>query len=310
MKLSIIVPAYNAKKFIDRCIHSIIGYQYEYEIIIINDGSKDKTLEIINKYNKYDNIRIYNQENKGLSETRNRGINLAKGHYIFFLDSDDFINMENLIEMVEYARNKNLDIIEGRIINYYSKNELKYLGYYIKKKIQNKLNKKILNGEEFFNVLVKNNNLIVSACSRVYKRSFLINNDLFFYKGILHEDNEFTPKVILKANKISLYNKTFYYRTHNQNSLTENNKDLKRYEGLLISSYRNYLLYKKNKNKMLKNFYSRLFLSAFKFFKENTIDKNKIKEYHFEKFLEIKNNIELKYKIFFYFLKYFYKWKW
>ena len=195
---------------------------------------------------------------------------------------------------------KNLDIIEGRIINYYSENKLKYLGYNIRKKNIEKLNQKVLNGYEYFNILMKSNNLIVSACSRIYNRKFLVNNDIFFYRGILHEDNEFTPKAILKANKISLYNKIFYYRTHNQGSLTENNKDLKRYEGLLISSYMNYLLYKKNKNKMLKKFYSRLFLSAFKFLKSNSNNKINYKNDYNEIFEEIKN-INLKYKIIFYF---------
>ena len=101
MKLSIIIPAYNAQRFIKRCINSIINYEYDYEIIIINDGSTDGTKNVIDNYKHYFNIRCYDQDNKGLSETRNRGINLAKGDYILFLDSDDFINMSNLIEMVE-----------------------------------------------------------------------------------------------------------------------------------------------------------------------------------------------------------------
>lgn len=92
IKISIIIPVYNVEKYIEECLISVLNQTMkEIEIICINDGSTDNSLKILNNYkNKNENIRIVNQENSGLSNARNVGLSLAKGEYIFFLDSDDF----------------------------------------------------------------------------------------------------------------------------------------------------------------------------------------------------------------------------
>ena len=98
LKLSIIVPVYNVEKYLERCLKSLCGLKIENEIIIINDGTKDGSLEIAERFrenHKNENIIIISQENQGLSEARNNGLKVAKGEYISFIDSDDFVDTEN-----------------------------------------------------------------------------------------------------------------------------------------------------------------------------------------------------------------------
>ena len=113
MKYSIIVPAYNTEKYIDKCLKSIFSNTYKnFEVIIVNDGSTDKTEDIINKYiKKYDNIIYIKQKNMGLSLARNNGVKKATGDYLLFIDSDDYVE-KNLLE------NINKDIGDLDVLRY------------------------------------------------------------------------------------------------------------------------------------------------------------------------------------------------
>ena len=98
LKLSIIVPVYNVEKYVEKCLESLCGLKIENEIIVVNDGTKDSSLEIVERFkenHKNENIIIISQENQGLSEARNNGLKAAKGEYISFIDSDDFVDTEN-----------------------------------------------------------------------------------------------------------------------------------------------------------------------------------------------------------------------
>ena len=125
-KFSIIIPCYNAEKYIDRCLNSIINQSYKnFEIIIINDGSTDKSLEIIQKYmNHYDNILCITQDNQGVAIARNKGIEYISGNKFIFVDADDTINSELLFNLNELLSTKdsnivryNANLIEDKIIN-------------------------------------------------------------------------------------------------------------------------------------------------------------------------------------------------
>ena len=121
--ISIIIPAYNAGKYIEKCIQSIIFQSYkDLEIIIINDGSIDNTREICEKYVKQDNrIKLINTENKGAGSARNTGIDVAKGEYISFIDSDDYVCPDYYSRMYRMIKEKNADIAEGhykRVVGY------------------------------------------------------------------------------------------------------------------------------------------------------------------------------------------------
>lgn len=121
--LQIIIPAYNVEKYIEECIESVLNQKTKYKIliVIINDGSTDKTLSIIKKYEKYQNIKIINQKNTGISEARNRGIEKIYAKYLMFLDSDDIL-LENAIEnLMSVALKFKAEIVEGSYYQYFQK---------------------------------------------------------------------------------------------------------------------------------------------------------------------------------------------
>ncbi len=120
MKLSIIIPVYNVEKYIARCLNSILDQDVDskdYEVIVINDGSSDNSESILNKYAQtYFNFRVFTQKNKGVGNARNKGIELANGKYIYFLDSDDYLANNVLKDILFYVEKYNLDVLTFKSI--------------------------------------------------------------------------------------------------------------------------------------------------------------------------------------------------
>ena len=218
-KLSIIVPIYNVEQYIDQTIESIIKQnRTEIEIILINDGSTDKSLDVCKKYEIYENIIIINKENGGLSDARNCGIKNSKGEYLLFLDGDDFLN-ENSLENIIYTimNNPSIDIIIGNGMDLYFEEQgiIELRCNFKSDMIKDKPGYEVL--EYFFNQSNFNN---WSACSNIYRREFLISNKLFFKKGIFYEDAEWLPRVILSSKKSILIKENFYiYRRNRKDSI-------------------------------------------------------------------------------------------
>ena len=162
-KLSILIPAYNVENYIEECVNSVLDLDTNYEIIIINDGSTDNTLKILNKYKKYEYIKIINQKNMGISRTRNNLLKEAKGKYIFFLDSDDFINKEKLKELLKKLNNQDLVLFNYNIYNNLTKETNSNI-------FQKEFEKMSDDKEEFFKIISKRNDL--------YLWTFLIKREL------------------------------------------------------------------------------------------------------------------------------------
>lgn len=122
--LTIIIPAYNAEKYISCCLNSIFkqNIKFSYEVIVINDGSIDNTLNIINSFRDNKNLVIISQENAGISATRNKGLEVASGKYIMFLDSDDLLENNSINLLLSEALENNIDIVEGNYLFYYEDN--------------------------------------------------------------------------------------------------------------------------------------------------------------------------------------------
>ena len=118
--LDIIIPCYNVEKYVQRCVDSILrqDYKSKVRIILVDDGSKDATGKIIDEYSVNDKVLIIHQENKGLSGSRNTGLLKVNSDYLMFLDSDDYLIDGNLDAMIDFAHNRNADIIEGKIISF------------------------------------------------------------------------------------------------------------------------------------------------------------------------------------------------
>lgn len=176
VKLSIIIPVYNTEEYLPRCLNSCLEQDLpanEYEIIAINDGSSDNSLQILNAYAlKYPNIRVINQEN--------RGLNLAIGEYIWFVDSDDWVLENCLLDIYENC--KDVDILETDRAYLY-KDHVVYIN------------------------IAK----WTGVPGYIFNREFLIKNKLIFRENIYFEDSEFTPRVLYLSNKTVLYKKAIYY---------------------------------------------------------------------------------------------------
>lgn len=215
-KVSIIIPVYNVEKYIKRCVNSIIEQSYKnFEIILINDGSKDNSLKIcqeIVKENKNIDIKLINQENSGPSKTRNRGIEESSGEYILFIDSDDYISeevLENLVKKIK--ENKN---IQPRI-NFKSFNDNKVFeddNELLENNISVKdLEKNILTGK-----------YLGSVCGALFIREKIINKELRFNEKLhFMEDAVFLFEYLKEIDEVYIV-KGYYYYYLNESSITKN----------------------------------------------------------------------------------------
>ena len=223
MKVSVIVPIYNVEKYIKQCIDSICNQTLkDIEIIAINDGSLDKSIDILKSIND-DRIKIINQENKGLSGARNTGLRMASGEYVAFVDSDDFLGEKFALEdMYNLAINDNSDIVAGNCIWYYSEKNNSTMP-----RKMSCFKTSPMDSEKFLLESLKSYRIYAPVWLNLYRRNLLINNDIFFKEKIYHEDEEFTPRTILKANKISIYDKDFYIYRQRNGSIMNSNLNIK-----------------------------------------------------------------------------------
>lgn len=214
MKLSIIIPVYNVEKYLQRCLESCIKQDLQldyYEIIIVNDGSIDNSLVIANNYAiKYPNITIVSQKNKGLSIARNVGLEIAKGDYIWFVDSDDWIADNCIATIIDKCTKQKLDILcisKANVIK--GQNHNRYL-------YNHELENQTINGKETLR-----NGLLKSVCVPfyIYRKEFLTINNLKCLENVFHEDNEFTPRAFYLAQKVGFYNRICYYAYERENSI-------------------------------------------------------------------------------------------
>ena len=212
IKLSIIIPVYNVEKYLNECLDSVIEANIENtEIILVNDGSTDNSREICESYSqKYDFIKLVNQENGGLSAARNTGIQKAEGDYLWFVDSDDFIEKNSILNIFKQIE-KNVDIIFTSYRRVYPDNST--------------FEYKAFNEDDNFDVepfeyLYLLGNVSYAAVRFIVKKELLIKNNIFFLKGIYHEDEEWTPRIICKAKSFGVVMDIVYnYRVGNPNSI-------------------------------------------------------------------------------------------
>jgi len=218
---SVIVPVFNTAPYLQRCIDSIILQDYQsLEIILIDDGSTDRSPSICDDYAEKDNrIKVVHKKNEGLSAARNDGILLATGDYIMFVDSDDFIQ-PNTFKTIDEAVKKysNIDVLTGNCIWVEPHKSSNVCFHHYDTPTA---------GYEFLIIQRKNKSYRISACLYIVNRQFILNNQLFFLKGFLCEDNYWCPKVILAAQKVFTLNFTHYNYIMREDSLTISFKTLR-----------------------------------------------------------------------------------
>lgn len=218
MKYSIIVPVYNVEKYIDKCLNSILNQTYEnFEVIIVNDGTPDNSQKIIDKYAEKDmRFKAFIKKNGGLSDARNYGLKHVTGDYIFFIDSDDYIEPELLYRINDsLISNKNIDILKFKlkIVDENGKLIRKEKGY----NFDGFIDFKKLIDLEFFE----------PAWSYVYERDFFERNNFKYDKGRVHEDFGLTPLVTIMANKIYYLNYYGYNYVQREGSIINSNDSSK-----------------------------------------------------------------------------------
>ncbi|MBO6127019.1 MAG: glycosyltransferase [Clostridia bacterium] len=212
-KVSIVVPVCNSAKFLPACLNSIINQTYRnIEIICVNDGSKDNSLEILNQYKQKDKrVIIINQSNSGVSSARNSGLKKSSGKYVQFVDSDDLINFETIKNLAAQAEKFDADIVIFNKI-WFNDTEIPDINQKPKYNIEN--------SEHFFhneneNIFDKNLNIDVIH-NKFYKRDFLIKNNLFFEENImLGEDSLFCFMSFIRNNMIVIDKNIYYYHRKN-----------------------------------------------------------------------------------------------
>ncbi|MCI8700657.1 MAG: glycosyltransferase [Clostridia bacterium] len=211
-KVSIIIPAYNAEKYIERCLKSVLAQKYENkEVIVINDGSTDKTEEKISKY--INKIKYIKKKNGGLSEARNVGIEKATGKYIMFIDADDYIEKDLLKNLKPYI-DEDIDMIKYKAKKVTEKGEeIQLMDGPIFETIK---------GEEAFSKMCFTDQLMETAWIYLYKKELLKKNKFQFSKGLYHEDFGLIPLVILKAQTFVSTDICGYNYVQSENSITRN----------------------------------------------------------------------------------------
>ena len=219
-KLSIIVPVYNVESWLNKCIDSLLDETYEdIEILLIDDGSTDKSGEICDKYAlKNKKIKVFHNKNQGLSYSRNFGIKNATGKYVMFVDSDDYISDKKIVDkFINILNDEKSDFIYTSYCRFNDGKDdeiTEILPIDIgKNEIKNK------SGIDILALLIKKNNYHHAAYLKICNRKFLIDNNLFFKEGIYHEDAEWSPKLFYYSRKISIYSEPYYMRRMRENSI-------------------------------------------------------------------------------------------
>jgi glycosyltransferase involved in cell wall biosynthesis len=213
--ISIIIPVYKVESYLDRCVKSVVDQSYSnIEIILVDDGSPDHCPEMCDEWAKKDSrIKVIHKSNSGLSDARNVGIRQAIGEYVLFVDSDDYIANDTCLKFAEYADDVDMVVGESRI---YENNKIIDMVH------TNLIENHIYSGEEYAVLAINKGEWFAPICFNLYRRDLLINRDLYFKSGILHEDIEFMPRLCLEVHTLKYLHYEFYQYCKRNDSITAN----------------------------------------------------------------------------------------
>ena len=247
-KFSIIIPVYNVEKYIKRCLDSVFNQSFkDYEVIVVNDGTKDNSMDIVKDYD----VKIITQKNQGLSVARNTGVKKAKGEYIIFLDSDDYIE-KDLLKNINKSLDNNPDLVRFQIqevfedsdtVNVY--NEESFSGY---------------NGVEAFEKICSYH-YVENAWAYAIRKEYYNRNKFQFAPGTIHEDFGLIPLIIIKADIVNSISYVGYNYVQRSGSIMSQ-KDYKKTKKKVNDFYNHYLYLNKEidktniDSKMFKSFIS------------------------------------------------------
>lgn len=224
--ISIISPVYNMEKYLEDCIKSILSQDYaDFEVLFVNDGSSDSTLEILRKYEQQDSrIRVFDKINEGQGVARNYALQFAKGDYVLYLDPDDWLEEGALRKIYNKFQEDNYDVIFFNAYRYYQetgvKNPYRFIDCFY-----TRFKNHVFNSENAADILFETNGL----CFKAYNKDFLVNNNIKYTATKYIEDSEFFIRVVLAAKKMVCMDEFIYnYRIHktSSSSTTHQNIDI------------------------------------------------------------------------------------
>ena len=213
--LTFVIPVYNVERYLKRCIESVLVQEWkDYEILLVDDGSTDNSPQICDDYVKaYDFISVIHKENGGLSEARNIGISHAKGEYVYFPDSDDWIEPDTFIALAEALESQEFDIISFN--RDFVKGEEDAI-------VSEPEVTQVFEGKDAFVQMLKHRYITGFANDKIYRKSLFVDNNILFPSRKYYEDLGTNYKLFLSAKKVYATNQKYYhYLIDNPDSITQ-----------------------------------------------------------------------------------------
>lgn len=220
VEISVVIPIYNVEDYLEECLDSIVNQTFkDIEIICVNDGSKDNSLEILKQYAKKDKrIMVIDQENGGHAVATNRGMDKAKGKYLFLMDSDDRLKLDALEKTYKSAEEKKVDFVLFQAINHDDeKDEFYEAENYSMNEVADFVGDNVFSFEDIGELSLK---IAVTPWTKLYNREFIVNSGIRFPEGLIFEDNIFFWEVLLQAKRIYFLREHLFYRRWYESSST------------------------------------------------------------------------------------------
>ena len=228
--ISVVIPVYNVEKYLAECVDSVLGQTYQdYEIILVDDGATDSSGAMCDEYAQKDaRIRVIHQPNGGLSAARNAGLSAASGEYIYFLDSDDYIEPTTLADLVSVAEQEQADVVffDGYVF-FDECEEDDTVSRYVRKEAY-----ATQKGRDILPQLLKNEEYRTAVPLMLFRTNYLTGHALNFREGILHEDELFTFLVYNADGRVAHCHKQLYARRIRPASIMTSSGALRRYDSM------------------------------------------------------------------------------
>ena len=225
VKISVIMPVFNAEKYLKEAIDSVLNQSFrDIEVLCVDDGSTDNSLEMLYEFKKNDNrVQVYHQENNGGGAARNLVLPKAKGKYIYFMDADDIIELNAFQQFYNLAEEKNVDFIICRAIDYNSDTDEYYKEeYFYMDTLYNHVGDEIFNWRDIGELIF---NISVTPWGKFFDRKFVINSGARFAEGLIFHDNIFFWEMLFNSKRIYFYDEVLCYRrVHSKSSVESKDK--------------------------------------------------------------------------------------
>ena len=252
--ISVIIPAYNAIEYLDEALNSIINQSFkDLEIICVNDGSTDNTLERLNEYAKMDKrVQVYSQENKGPGGAINTGLSKATGKYLYFLDTDDILDLNALEEFYNIMEEKDLDLLIFKSITYDEDTNTSFEeDYYTMPELQEFVGDSVFGWRDIGNLIFKIN---VTLWSKFYRHDLIKRSQVQSPLKLIYYDEVFFREILFNSDRIYFYNKILHKRRVHSKSCVHSNDQrniqiIKTYN-LVIKTFIKYNQFEKYKDEL------------------------------------------------------------